>query len=115
MNALRTNLQTLSKLLGMLGSNHDGEALSAARKAHELVKRCGATWPEVLQLAETPNNGAQAVHRDEAQHLLHVGKGIITDFERRFLVGIIAFETLSEKQETTLAGIRAKIHSGEGR
>jgi cell division protein FtsB len=35
-------------LLGMLGSAHDGEALSAARKAVALIKKAGMTWPEVL-------------------------------------------------------------------
>lgn len=40
--------QKLAKLLGMLGSVHDGEALSAARKAHQLVSRNGATWSDVI-------------------------------------------------------------------
>ena len=33
-----TDLSLLSKLLGMVGSDHDGEALAAARKADALVR-----------------------------------------------------------------------------
>ena len=40
--------ELLEKLLAMIGSDHDGEALAAARKADALVKRSGLTWREVL-------------------------------------------------------------------
>jgi hypothetical protein len=43
----------LVKLLGMLGSDHDGERANAARLADEHRKRSGLTWGElVLPLAE---------------------------------------------------------------
>lgn len=38
----------LARLLGMLGSHHDGEALNAARLADRLVRSSGLTWTEVL-------------------------------------------------------------------
>lgn len=38
----------LSQLLGMIGSSHDGEALSAARAADRMVKQANATWSDVL-------------------------------------------------------------------
>src|SRR5262245_19973274 len=38
----------LAKILGRLGSSHDGEVLAAARKAHELLSRAGITWGELL-------------------------------------------------------------------
>ena len=34
----------LAKLLGMIGSQHDGEALAAARKAHQCLHQLGLTW-----------------------------------------------------------------------
>lgn len=43
----------LAKLLGMIGSAHDGEALNAARMAHTLVRTAGVTWEEVLDKAPT--------------------------------------------------------------
>ncbi len=39
----------LLQLLGMTGSDHDGEVLAAVRKAHQLVKGHGATLIEALQ------------------------------------------------------------------
>jgi hypothetical protein len=41
----------LTKVLGLLGSNHDGEALAAGRKAHELVRGAGMTWGDLLRPA----------------------------------------------------------------
>jgi hypothetical protein len=38
----------LSKLLGMLGSDHDGEVVSAARMANQRARRAGLTWTEIL-------------------------------------------------------------------
>jgi hypothetical protein len=43
----------LVRLLGMLGSDHDGERANAARLADEHRKRSGLTWGEIiLPLAE---------------------------------------------------------------
>src|SRR5947209_2773522 len=41
----------LAKLLGLLGSDHDGEALAAARQAEGLRRRAGVSWSDVLQPA----------------------------------------------------------------
>ena len=41
--------ERLTKFLGMMGSDQDGEALSAARMAHKLVAEAGVTWAEVLE------------------------------------------------------------------
>ena len=46
--------ELLEKLLGMIGSPHDGEALAAARKADALVRRAGLTWPDVLAGRDQP-------------------------------------------------------------
>lgn len=43
----------LAKLLGMMGSAHDGEALNAARMAHTLVRQAGMTWEDVLRKVGT--------------------------------------------------------------
>jgi len=40
--------ERLAKLLGMTGSSFDAEALSAARRANELVREAKLTWHEVL-------------------------------------------------------------------
>ena len=41
----------LAKLLGMIGSQHDGEALAAARKAHQCLHQLGLTWRDVIHVS----------------------------------------------------------------
>ena len=41
----------LARLLGMMGSQHDGEALNAARLADKLVREQGITWFDVISTA----------------------------------------------------------------
>ena len=38
----------LAKLLGMLGSDHDGEVCNAARLADALVRERGLRWDDVI-------------------------------------------------------------------
>jgi hypothetical protein len=40
----------LVKVLGMLGSRHDGEALNAARSAHAMLAQAKMTWAELLNV-----------------------------------------------------------------
>ena len=40
--------ERLARVLGLMGSSHDGEALAAARKACALIRVAGLTWPEIL-------------------------------------------------------------------
>lgn len=48
-------------LLGMLGSNHDGEVLNAARLAQRFLGEEGLTWEEYLtgHVGSSTNNGDQ--------------------------------------------------------
>ena len=41
----------LAKLLGMMGSEHDGEVINAARQADKLVKTASLTWRDVVSPA----------------------------------------------------------------
>jgi hypothetical protein len=41
-------LDRLAKLLGLIGSDHDGEVVAAARKADELRRAAGLTWAQLL-------------------------------------------------------------------
>jgi hypothetical protein len=45
--------QHLCKLLGMLGSSHDGEVESAGRKAHNFIRQLNVTWPEIIHAPAT--------------------------------------------------------------
>jgi len=107
MNQLTANDRSmLAKLLGMTGSAHDGEALTAARKAHDLLRAKGATWGEALGLEALP---PEPDHVALARELLGTGKGICTAWEVRFLRGILGFKTISVQQRQTLDGIREKV------
>jgi hypothetical protein len=50
MTTLSANeMQRLIMLLGMMGSDHDGEVMNAAKAAMRLLGKAGLTWEEVLQ------------------------------------------------------------------
>jgi hypothetical protein len=50
---LTTNAaERLTKILGLLGSDHEGERAAAAIKAHELIQRLGLTWGDVISAPE---------------------------------------------------------------
>lgn len=44
----RSDLVKLTRILGLLGSDHMGERASAALAAHRLVKRMGVDWDTLL-------------------------------------------------------------------
>ncbi len=44
----------LARLLGMLGSDHDGEVANAGRLAHRLVTGCGLTWTDIVVGSAAP-------------------------------------------------------------
>lgn len=100
----------LSKLLGMTGSNHDGEVIAAARKAAALVQSRGMTWPVILGVGDaSPPTAPEPDHVTEARDMLGKGRGICTRWEMDFLRGILAFKALSPYQRQTLDGIREKV------
>ena len=44
----------LARLLGLLGSDFDGEVANAGRLADKLVRSAGLTWPDVIAPALPP-------------------------------------------------------------
>lgn len=53
------DLERLIKVLGLTTSDQDGEALSAIRRANEILKRGGTTWAQLL--------GAQSIFKTAEQ------------------------------------------------
>lgn len=52
----------LAKLCEMMASPHDGEALTAARKANELIRGAGLTWTDIVMGSnnERPSQGGRS-------------------------------------------------------
>jgi hypothetical protein len=82
--------ERLVKLLGMLGSEHDGEVVTAARRADALVRRAGLTWHDVVAA-----NDAQLQHDP-------VGFGVANEI--RFC--LLHRHRLTAWEQTFLASLR---------
>jgi hypothetical protein len=115
-------VERLVKLLGMLGSSHDGERAAAARKADALVREHGLVWSDVIsglsgqeqQHANRRNNGAKA-HDDGgdwhamrdycAQH-----SSLLRPREQEFIDDIDGWRgALTEKQSAWLVSIYTRL------
>jgi len=48
--AAKIDRRRLAKVLGMLGSKHDGEVLSAARLAQYMIVQAKTSWADVLDI-----------------------------------------------------------------
>ena len=89
MNA-QLDRERLAKVLGMLGSEHDGEVVIAARHADALVRRAGLTWHDVVAA------------NDARPRLDPVGFGVANEI--RFC--LLHRHRLTAWEQTFLAGIR---------
>lgn len=52
------DIKKLTLIMGMTSSNHDNEALTALRKANEMLKADDKTWADVLSLRSSLNLGS---------------------------------------------------------
>lgn len=113
MTGSKRDFQKFTKLLGMVSSDQDGEALAAARKATAWLKANNLAWPDVIREPE-PSEPVPAIpqHVETAKGLLtHPAAEHCTPFERNFLVGILAFQSLSAKQAELLEKLSEKLEN----
>jgi hypothetical protein len=76
----------LCKLLGMLGSAHDGEIAAAGRKAHEFLKKHGLTWPDVIAAPDVTAVAQPETPRWRAMvYACLAAQALLNDKEREFL------------------------------
>jgi len=112
MNA-QLDRERLAKVLGMLGSEHDGEVIIAARHADALVRRAGLTWRDVV----TPTDGQPqldyvgfGVANEIRFCLLHRHR--LTAWEQTFLTGVRnQTAPLSPRQRNRLNSIIDKLRA----
>lgn len=108
------NRSRLAKLLGMLGSSHDGEILAAARAAEKYRREAGITWFQILSASEDGDEDD-----DEAKQMIDFivkHAKILTEWERKFMISIGQGHnngrSLTNKQRQTLERIfrRCQMH-----
>jgi len=106
--------ERLVKLLGMLGSNHDGERAAAALKANALVREHGLVWSDVIPTPDADRrlNDVGAKNQDCrtmrgfcAQH-----SNLLRSREQEFIDDIEDWRgALTEKQSAWLIAIYTRV------
>lgn len=110
----------LAKILGMLGSDYDGEIAAAGRQANAMVKRAGLTWDEVISSSALIPQPTQRPRRrwrkpgapsDAAALCMQWRDEVLTDWEADFCRSIIGRCRLSAKQADVLARIVDRVEA----
>jgi hypothetical protein len=105
----KTDRAKLAKVLALLGSDREGEALAAARAAARLVKLRGISWRDVVEppaiekalpeLGTWRQTVAQCLER----------RGSLKPWELGFLRDLPGFRRLSTKQRYVLKEIADRV------
>jgi hypothetical protein len=110
--------ERLAKLLGMLGSDHDGEVAAAGRAANALVKAAGATWfdavaPAVEAPSSSPPRRAEIESTADAIEFCLCWPDELTAWEWRFLHSVRRRYRLSGKQLDVLVKLVGRCRVAE--
>jgi hypothetical protein len=110
-NRLAPSYDRLVAVLGMMGSEHDGEALAAARMAERMRRAMGLTWAELLSGAEAmPEAPVEAEGWRATVARCQAAGGLLNAWERQFLVVLAGYSaTPSARQLHKLAAIASKV------
>ena len=106
----------LVKLLGMLGSDHDGERANAAHAADKLLRQNGLTWREWIEGRQKPREPEPAGVGilDAIERCLGCPE-MLNEWERRFLGDVRArAPDLTEKQLAKVEQIYRKVRTYRG-
>jgi hypothetical protein len=98
----------LVKVLGLLGSDHDGERASAAHKASEIIRKHRLTWADVLAPAAVEPSGGPVGHAVRALWIIENVPGL-SERDRGFLSTIMARRVISAKQAKWLCDIEERV------
>ena len=110
----RPDAVRLAKLLGMFGSDHQGERDAAALAAHRFIRSLNVQWIDILDPPTPDRSSTSGVvsWRDcVTECLRHANQ--LTNWERGFLGGLPSFERLSPKQANILNKIADRVLNGE--
>jgi len=98
----------LSKLLGMLGSDHAGERDAAGLAAHQLIQKRGLTWRDALVREAPKREPLYSTWRTACADLLQ-RSGDLRPWERKFVADLPAFKRISTKQRYVLFEIVDRV------
>jgi hypothetical protein len=107
----------LAKVLGMLGSDYDGEIAAAGRRANAMVRSAGLTWDEVLAApalpppSRPPRRWRMGVSHTDTAALCLQWPEVLTDWEADFCRSVVGRRRVSDKQAAVLARIVAKVEA----
>ena len=107
----------LAKLLGLLGSDHDGEVVAAARQVERLRADAGLTWPEILvpRLPSPPQRQNVRTVADAIDFVIE-HEVALTDWERGFIRDLRRLKyPLSPRQLEVLERLVEKAHRAEAK
>ena len=103
----------LARVLAMIGSSFDGEALVAARRAHELVKAAGLSWEELLTgKGSNRQSGAWVEPLDDAEKIDRCLEHAeyLTEWEQDFIDNLAGWHgRLTPKQSRRLDELVGKV------
>jgi hypothetical protein len=107
----------LARVLGMLGSSHEGEVVAAARQAERLRADAGLTWPEILVPRLPPPPRGQNVRTvADAIDFVIERQVVLTDWERGFVRDLRRLKyPLSPRQLEVLERLVEKAHRAEAK
>jgi hypothetical protein len=110
----------LVKILGMLGSDYDGEVAAAGRRANAIVKDAGLMWDEVISssapIPQQPHRPPRRWRKpgtpsDTAALCMQWRDEVLTDWEADFCRSIVGRHRISTKQAGVLARIVNKVEA----
>ena len=106
----------LVKVLGMLGSDHDGEVAAAGRTAHSMLKAKGLTWSDVIVPSAPRPEPPQRRWRQpwspsDAAALCLQWPEVLTGWETDFCRSIVGRRRISAKQTAVIDRIARKVEA----
>jgi hypothetical protein len=117
MSAADLDRERLAKLLGMMGSAHDGEVVAAARQAERLRAEAGLTWVDIVvrRLPAPPQRRNDDTVADAIDFVIK-HEVVLTDWERGFVGDLRRLKyPLSPRQPEVLERLVEKVRRAEAR
>jgi hypothetical protein len=117
MSAAILDRERLARVLGMLGSDHEGEVVAAARQAERLRAEAGLSWNQIVvsALPAPPRQRSVQTVADAIAYVIDHDE-TLTDWEFNFAQSLGRQRyPLSQKQITVLERLVEKVRRADAR